>query len=399
MKIMCRNNESAARTRRFAGRAGAVLAAVMLMTAAMPMTAMADGGLEMSTDYPGITVKPGDTVNFSLDFSNSGSGETVGLSADNLPDGFTGYFKGSGNTISSVYAKNGDNDGLATYTVTVPTDAAEGDYPITLTASGETNSDVLTLHLGITKEDLGSSTLQTTEESSSSGTYTYTATIQNNTAETQTYNLSSQQESGWSVSFSPSSGSGNVSSVDVEGGQSEDLTITVTAPQDVAAGDYQIPVSAVSDTENLSSELNVHVTGTYNLAVQTQNGTLSFNVKSGKRTPVTIDLVNSGNLELNNVNLTSSAPTDWTVEFSESTVDTIAAGETKEVTMYVTPSSSAIAGDYVMSVSASNNNISADDVQFRVTVKTGTAWGVAGVVIIVVIFAALAAVFKKFGRH
>ena len=399
MKTMCRNNNRAGKPRKLAGRAGAVLAAFMLATSAAPMTAYADGGLDMSTNYPGVAAKPGDTVNFALDFQNSGSGETVGLSAENLPDGFTGFFKGSGNTISSVYAKNGDNDSLVTYTVTVPQDAKEGNYPITLVANGEANSDRLTLNLDVTKEDLGSSTLQTKEGSTSNGTYTYTATIQNNTAETQTYNLSSQQDSGWTVSFQPSGGSGNVSSVDVEAGKSQDLTITVTPPKDVASNDYTIPVTAASGSENLTANLNVHVTGTYNLAVQTQNGTLSFNVKSGKRTPVTVDLVNNGNLELDGINLTSTAPTVWTVEFSESTVDSIAPGETKEVTMYVTPSKSAISGDYVMSVSAANNNTSAQDVQFRVTVKTGTAWGIAGVVIIVAIFACLAGIFKKYGRH
>ena len=51
-----------------------------------------------------------------------------------------------------------------------------------------------------------------------------------------------------------------------------------------------------------------------------------------------------------------------------------------------------------MDVTASNQETSVDNT-FRVTVKTGTAWGIAGVVIIAAVLAALAAVFRKFGRH
>ena len=47
---------------------GTVLTALVLWTCNIP--AFAAGGLEMSTDYPGIVVKAGDSVNFSISFSN-----------------------------------------------------------------------------------------------------------------------------------------------------------------------------------------------------------------------------------------------------------------------------------------------------------------------------------------
>ena len=52
-------------------------------------------GLTMSTSYPGISVKAGDSISFSLDFTNSGAGEMAELSASSLPDGFEGYFHGT----------------------------------------------------------------------------------------------------------------------------------------------------------------------------------------------------------------------------------------------------------------------------------------------------------------
>lgn len=138
--------------------------AAAVMTVFMSGAALADGGLEMSTSYTGVSVKPGDTVSFSLDFDNSGSSENVSLSASELPDGFEGYFQGGGNTVNGVYVKNGENDSLASYKVTVPDNAEEGSYPLTLQASGEYNSDALTLTVNVTNLDLGSSKLTTDYE-------------------------------------------------------------------------------------------------------------------------------------------------------------------------------------------------------------------------------------------
>ena len=59
-------------------------------------TAEEAGKVTFSTDYPGVTVKPGGTSTFTLYITNTGSDETnVSLSAEDLPDGWSGSFKGS----------------------------------------------------------------------------------------------------------------------------------------------------------------------------------------------------------------------------------------------------------------------------------------------------------------
>ncbi len=375
--------------------------AAAVMAVFMSGAALADGGLEMSTSYTGVSVKPGDTVSFSLDFDNSGSSENVSLSASELPDGFEGYFQGGGNTVNGVYVKNGENDSLASYKVTIPDNAEEGSYPLTLQASGEYNSDVLTLTVNVTNLDLGSSKLTTDyeEQQGASGTsFTFNSTIQNNTAEKQSYSLSAQAPDGWTVRFAPSGQSTQVSAVDVDGQGTQGLTVTVIPTDSVEAGEYEIPISAISASETLSATLKVTITGTYDLSVTTQSGVLSFDANANKKTAVTLSVVNNGNIALNNINLTAQAPTDWDVEFSESSIDTLEAGQTKSVVAYVTPSKSAISGDYVMTINAKSTDTS-DEAQFRVTVKTQTIWGFAGIAVIVLILAGLYTVFKKYGRH
>lgn len=186
--------------------------------------------------------------------------------------------------------------------------------------------------------------------------------------------------------------------MDVDGQGTQGLTVTVTPTDSVEAGEYEIPISAISANETLSATLKVTITGTYDLNVTTQSGVLSFDANANKKTAVTLSVVNNGNIALNNINLTAQAPTDWDVEFSESSIDTLEAGQTKSVVAYVTPSKSAISGDYVMTINAKSTDTS-DAAQFRVTVKTQTVWGFAGIAVIVLILAGLYTVFKKYGRH
>lgn len=55
------------------------------------------GKLEMSTNYPGITIKPGESVSFDLNFRNeTGEGCDASLSIAELPEGWQGFFRGDG---------------------------------------------------------------------------------------------------------------------------------------------------------------------------------------------------------------------------------------------------------------------------------------------------------------
>ena len=58
----------------------------------------------MSTDYPGITVRPGETTTFDLYFTNSTGDEMdMELSASDLPEGVERIFPRSSSEVSSVH--------------------------------------------------------------------------------------------------------------------------------------------------------------------------------------------------------------------------------------------------------------------------------------------------------
>lgn len=361
-------------------------------------SAPAAGSVQMSTDYPGISVNPGATATFSLDFENYGSkGEAVSLSAEGLPDGWTGQFEGNGNGITSVFAKAGDNDDLASYSVTVPDSAEDGSYEITLKGG----SEPLTLSLNVTSDSTTASALTTdydSQEGDSKTDFSFNSTISNTGSEDKSYALSADAPDGWTVAFSPSGSSTNVSSIDVKAHDSAEVAVKITPPETVEAGDYKIPVTASAGSKKLSTTLNVKITGTYSTTVTTTDGTVSFECNSNRKKAVSLTVTNNGNIDLENLNLSAEAPSDWTVEFPEEAIASLPAGQSATVTMNVTPAKNAVSGDYTFTVKAANDQTSVDTL-FRATVRTSTAWGIVGVVIIAGIICVLLAVFRKFGRH
>ena len=383
-----------------AGFMSLCLAALLLSALSVP--AFAAGGLEMSTDYPGMTVKAGYRLSFDLDFYNgSGSGASVALSVSSIPDGWEGYFEGGGSEISRVYVKSGDNNSAADFNVTVPAETEQGVYTIVLAASGGGMSSTLSLVLNVNEEELGGSAFSTqyAEQEGSAGTsFTFSSAIQNNTPKEQSYSFTSSAPTGWTVAFMPSGESTQVAAVTVDARGTQAMDVVVTPPNGVEAGEYTIPISAVSASETLSAELTVVITGTYTLDLSTPSGLLSFDANANKQASVTLQVTNSGNVDLQNVALSSSAPDGWTVEFSTSSIDVLEAGATQEVTAYVTPAKDAMSGDYALQLGVKNSECS-DSAEFRVTVKTETVWGVVGVLLIVVAAGGLWYVFRKYGRR
>ena len=159
---------------------------------------------EMSTAYPGISVKPGETTTFDLDFINqTGSGQDAALSIKDLPDGWDGYFRGNGGQINKVHIQSSKDvsEGLATLSLTVPEGTAEGDYNVTVEAvtdDGET-SDV-TLTLNVSEEENGASTFtaEYAEQQAASGTaFSFDTTLVNNKGTEQSFSLSAEAPEGW----------------------------------------------------------------------------------------------------------------------------------------------------------------------------------------------------------
>jgi len=361
--------------------------------------AVTGDGLIMSTEFPSKAATAGDTLDYALDFENSGKACVTDLVISELPEGWAADFLGDGDSVGSVYLKSGNTTNALTLRVSIPQDAATGMYEVAATAASANGSSTLRLKLGIAEQTVGSSGLVIEygdQEGSTASTFSFSTTVQNNTSEEQTYSLNATVKNGWTAAITADGT--QVSAVTVPARSSQNLIVKITPAADTAAGEYTIPFHAVSSSEDLSGEFSLTITGSYTMTLSTPSGRLSFDATANKASAVTLSLTNTGNVPLQNINLTSSAPTGWTVEYSESTVEMLDAGATKEITAYVTPAGDALSGDYVTLLAAQNSDTSAN-ASFRVTVKTETKWGIIGALIIVVVLAGLGFCFKKFGRR
>lgn len=375
---------------------------VLYLVGLHALTSHAEGALSMTTPYSDITTQAGQTISFDLDML-SGSGDiSAKLSASGLPKGWSGYFKGGNYEIGSATFTGTLPSTLPTYNLSIPADAKDGSYTINLLAdAGNGVTAALPLNVTIKSQAAGQSTytIQYPEQQGATGnSFSFSGTITNNSSKDTTYNLSTQAPSGWTVTYTPSDGSSQINSIDVASGASEALKISVTPPTDCDAGDYNIALGAVSSTETLSAKCKVTITGTYNLTVSTPDQVLSMDAYANHRSDITMTVTNNGNVDLTNVALSTEGPDNWKLEFDKDTIDSLAAGETKNVVCHVTPNSSAITGDYMATMKATAGNTTAT-ADVRVTVKTRTIWGVIAVLLIIAVCGGLGYVVKKYGRR
>lgn len=390
---------------RFLMAAFAAVMMALIMFWGSRTTVHAAGGLSLSTEYPGVTITPGETLNITLTLTNtSGSPVNAEVAIASLPDGWEGYLQGGDYEVNEVHVGTASEGTQITLHLTVPDSLEEGTYTVQVDADvNEEIYDSLTLSFEVNEVNAGAGSFTTEypEQEGTAGTsFSFSTTLINNGLSTESYSLSSSAPSGWQVSFVPSDESTSVASIEVESSTSQGLTVEVVPPEGVEAGEYDISCSAVSASETLTTDLKVVITGTYGISLSTPDGRLSFDSQANKDTDVTLTVTNTGNEELQNVTLTSSLPSGWEVTYDveDGIIDSIAAGSSAQVVATVTPSSEAITGDYVATFTAETDEATSS-AEFRVSVKTSTLWGFVAVLIILCVAAGLVYVFRKYGRR
>lgn len=358
--------------------------------------------IELSTKYPSMVIKAGDSLTFDLDVDNqSGISQDIALSIEEIPEGWEGSFSASSKSVSVVHVKDENVNADIDFNLDVPLETADGEYEIVLSAKGQGYADEMTLNLTVSAEQMGESSFEVeypSQEGDADTDFSFAATLVNNTLTNQSYSFSANAPSGWDVSFMPSGESTKVAALEVEARKSQGVDISVTPSANIEAGTYEINLTAASADEKLSLDLEIVITGSYDVSLSTPSGRLSFDAYANQEASVQLSITNNGNTDLTNVNLTSSAPSGWNVRFAKETIDLIEAGATIETTAYVTPGEEAMSGDYVTSITVKNSDAN-DSADFRVTVKTETKWGVTGIAVILILAAAIVIIMRKYGRR
>lgn len=380
-----------------------LLTSAALMLASLPALAQEEtptsevGSLGISTPYPGVAVEAGDQASFDLNVV-APDPTPVQLEVSDLPDGWTGVFRGGGFEVDGVTA--GPVAPEVTLDVAVPVDASDGIYDIGVTASDGRSSVSLALQVRVSAQAGGEVTLTPDFPGlrvPTGETASFSVELRNDTPGDLEFELTSAGPAGWEVTAEPTS-EPQATTIQVDAGSTAQVTVAATAPPGVESGQYQISVQASSPETQVQAEMIVEIVGSFSLDLTTSDQRLSTEVSADGPSEIPLVVTNTGTAPITNIELSATAPSNWDVSFGEQVVPQLAAAESVTVVASVTPSDQAIAGDYVITFQA-NSDEANTTVDIRTTVNPSAIWGFVGVALIVLTLVGLAWVFRRFGRR
>ena len=379
-------------------RLGLVTSILGMAVLAGAPAAAAAGPLTLTTPYPAVAVAPGATVTFDIAVTTATAGR-VDLTVGSVPTGWTAVLRGGGFTIDGVETDGTNTPTKVTLNVTVPADA--GAVTQRLTVRGVTPGDtkVLAIDIRVSPNAAGDVKLTTDVpqvKGASDASFSFSLTLTNDTPDDLPFSVAATGPEGWTVTASIGT-QAQAASVVVNAGANTTVAVTAKPSADAAAGMYPISVVATSGGESASQDLGVEITGSYKLALTTGDQPLNMHATAGSPADLTLTLSNTGTADIEGAAMSATAPTGWKATFDPPTASVPAGGQV-QVVAHLTPSGSAIAGDYVTTFKATAPVASAT-ADVRVTIETSLLWGAIGVGLILLVLLGLFWTFRRFGRR
>jgi uncharacterized membrane protein len=379
-------------------RPAVILAAAAVFLGGLAPAVAAAGTVTVTTPYPSIAVAPGSSASFDLTITSSVQG-TVSLAVAGTPTGWKATIHGGGFVVQGVTAGPG-KPGTARLDVDVPADTTvtSGNMRIEARLSGA--SAVLPITVLVNAGVAGDITLSTTTPTltgASDTTFTFNLTLQNGTAQDQTVSAAATAPAGWTTDAKLSEA--QAASTVVKAGSSTTITVTATPPAGAPAGHTDIGVTATAGTKTIPAKLGIDITGTYKLTLSTPGDLLSTHGSAGSAMRQSLEVRNGGTGDLTGVTVTATPPSGWTITFDPvgGKID-VAAGQTGTMTAIITPSGDAVAGDYPITLTATNPQATST-ANIRFTVETSPIWALVGIGVIVLSLAGRLYVFRPYGSR
>lgn len=390
--------------RRRVARRGSVIAPLVISSLVLTTfapTVGAANGLEVTTPYPAVAVAPGNKVSFDLQVTSVRIAD-VALSLAGVPSGWTASLLGGGNIVDGVAVSPGTPSEVR-LDVTVPAEASTGTSTIRVNANGGGAEDVLPITIRVNAEAAGAVSLTTNTPEltgASDKSFKFDLQLKNDTAQDITVSPSATGPSGWAIETTLP-GATDAASTVVQAGATQNITVDVTPAEGTPAETYPIKVSVVAGERTVEADLAIAITGSYSMQLSTPGDVLSTRGTAGSATRQTFEIVNTGTAPITAVTLTGDPPEGWTVTVDpEDGLPAIEPGATGTIDATITPSSDAVAGDYLVTFSSkSAEDTTGESVQVRFTVETSPIWAFVGIALIALILGGLFYVFRTYGRR
>ncbi len=226
--------------------------------------------------------------------------------------------------------------------------------------------------------------------------------------EPRVFDLGAKVPAGFTASITPAYGeTSEIAAIRLDPQKTYPDTISVTVrpyawlvPE---PGEYNITVEVSSGEVKASIDLKAIVTAKYDIDVAPSSGLLNTKATAGKDNYFNVSVTNTGSADIEKINLSSKitgGPSGWSITFSPESIDSLPAGDKREIQVNIKPTEKTISGDYMITISAEPEAKNAfGSFNLRVTVMTPTIWGWVGVGIVVLVIAGLAFMFIRLGRR
>jgi len=358
-------------------------------------------GIWISTPFPAFSVAASQSITLDMTVHNSGlPPQRVGLDVSKAPDGWTGVFLGDGKRVDAVFVAPGAQASVK-LRLEPSTEAVKGTYKFEVAASSQAAKFTLPVDISIgdvlpprlsVRADLP------TLRGSPGSNFEFKSKIRNEGGGDAVVRLEAGVPPGFNVKFTEEYGSQELTSFPLKAGDEKSITAKVDMALSTKAGTYPFVMRAATGQAEADTQFTMEVTGQAKLILTGQGERLSAQAYAAEETPIEILITNTGSAAARNLKLSATQPSGWKVAFVPESLDVLAPGANQTVTANVTPSARAIAGDYMVGVSASGDGISAN-ADFRTTVRTSTMWGIVGVLVIAAALIVLVLAVVRYGRR
>jgi uncharacterized membrane protein len=359
-------------------------------------------GLYLTTRYPGLTVRAGETTTVDLSLRNFNlPPQEVGLSVPQVASGWKATILGGGQPVESAMVAP-DSEEKLQLRLEPPTEAGPGDYHFLVQAQGEGSTLKLPIAVTIGKE-LPAKLKLTTNFPALRGTATtsfkYKVNVTNDSGRDSTINFSADAPKNFQVTFTEAYGTQQLTSIPIEAGKSKDIEASVSLPRDTPAGDYKLELHARSEAASADLDTSITVIGQPRLSLAGEGGRLSGEAYAGQDSQLVLVAKNDGSEAARDIEFSATAPEGWKTSFDPKELPELGAGKSQEIKVTLTPSAKAIAGDYQTTLRASSAGGNSESANFRITVLTSTLWGAVGVGVIAAALLAVVFAVARYGRR
>ena len=359
-------------------------------------------GIFLTTRYPALTVRAGETTTIDLSLRNSNlPPQEIRLSVPQVASGWKATILGGGQPVESAIVAT-DSEEKLQLRLEPPAGTGPGDYGFLVEgrSDGTTWKRPITVTIG---QELPAKLKLTTNFPALRGTTTtsfkFKVTVANDSGRDATINFSADAPKNFQVTFTEAYGTQQLTSIPIEAGKSKDIEAAVALPRETSAGDYKLALHAKSEAASANLDLTITIIGQARLALAGEGGRLSGEAYAGQDSQLTVVAKNDGSEAARDVEFSATAPEGWKTSFDPKELPELGAGKSQSIKVTLTPAARAIAGDYQTTIRASSAGGLSESANFRITVLTSTVWGAVGIGVIAAALLVVVFSVARFGRR